>query len=241
MTANWLTDTPFAHRGLHGAITGAVENSLSAFQAANRHRHGIELDVLLSRDSRPVVFHDMTLKRLTGRDGMVQDFTAAQLAAMPLDGSDDGIMTLRHILANIDPAYPVLIEIKADQRRPAEIAAAVVADICDYPGPKAIMSFDPEIILWFRSHAPGVVCGLVATSIRDSTLPEKYFSPAAQKLLIDTLAVDFIAYDIDSLPNDATAYCRRQNIPLLTWTIRTAEQRHKAAQFCDNIIYETRP
>jgi len=238
MTCSWLVDIPFAHRGLHGPVSRAVENSLSAFRAANARHHGIELDVLLSRDNKPVVFHDMALGRLTGRAGKLQDFSADELSRMSLGDSADHPLTLGQILDHVSRDYPVLIEIKADQSRPAEIAEATFNAVQDYSGPKAVMSFDPEIVRWFQQQAPDIPRGLVATRDNDGNLAESYFDPAEQRRLVDSLSVDFIAYDIAGLPNEATEYCREKNIPVLTWTIRTEQQRRKAAQYCDNIIYE---
>jgi glycerophosphoryl diester phosphodiesterase len=40
----------------------------------------VEIDVQLTRDEVPVLFHDRTLKRLCGIDGAVHDYTATQLA-----------------------------------------------------------------------------------------------------------------------------------------------------------------
>ena len=57
MKHDWLSDKPFAHRGLHDSVTGCVENSLSAFMAANGQGQGIELDVLHSKDCKAMVFH----------------------------------------------------------------------------------------------------------------------------------------------------------------------------------------
>ena len=65
-----------AHRGLWSP-DGPPENSLGAFQAACAAGYGIELDVQLSADGEAVVFHDDKLKRMTGREGRVRDFTEA--------------------------------------------------------------------------------------------------------------------------------------------------------------------
>lgn len=242
MKNDWLSDKPFAHRGLHDSVTGSVENSLSAFLAANGQGHGFELDVQLSKDGKAMVFHELSLTRLTGQSGEIQDFTAVQLSKFKLGPSDDVIPTLAVVLAKADPELPILIEIKGDQVRYDDIAQAVYQDISDYSGPVAIMSFTPEIILWFQKHAPQIHRGLVATPIKavdkDNHLPDSYFSIPKQKLLIDQLGVDFIAYDINALPNEVTEYCRGQKIPVLTWTVRTDEQKQKAQQYTDNIIYE---
>lgn len=53
----------FAHRGL---VQYAPENTLGAFQAAIAYGcEGIELDVRMTKDGVPVVFHDKTIERLS--------------------------------------------------------------------------------------------------------------------------------------------------------------------------------
>ena len=66
----WL----YAHRGLHNK-GDAPENSLRAFERAVQAGYGVELDVQLSRDGIPVVFHDDTLNRVCGVEGRVRDYT----------------------------------------------------------------------------------------------------------------------------------------------------------------------
>jgi len=180
----------------------------------------------------------MSLTRLTDHSGDIQDFTAEQLSEIKLTGSHDVILTLENIMNKVDQRYPVLIEIKGDQGQPEQISRAVFNDTRDYSGPVAIMSFFPDIVLWFRQNAPQVPRGLVATTINDGGLPEEYFSALTQKSLVDSLDVDFIAYDIKALPNQVTEYCRGKTIPVLTWTVRTRQQQKKARQYTDNIIYE---
>lgn len=244
MAKDWLSDKPFAHRGLHGSITGHVENSLSAFLAASQKGHGFELDILLSQDDKAMVYHDLTLTRLTGMLGKIQDFTADQLSKIPLGSTKDTILTLKKILQKVNTAHPILIEIKGDQGRPEAIAQAVYQDIKDYEGPVAIMSFTPEIVRWFQQKAPQIHRGLVATPIKSANaedqMPVDYYNLADQKRRIDYLLVDFIAYDIGALPNEVTEYCRHQKIPVLTWTVRSEDQQHSARHYADNIIYEIR-
>ncbi len=67
-----------AHRG---ASALAPENTFAAFQKAIEDgADGIELDVRLSKDGVPVVFHDSTLNRLAQREGKVikHSFTELQ-------------------------------------------------------------------------------------------------------------------------------------------------------------------
>ncbi len=62
---SWLTERPIAHRGLHDATMGVIENTLAAAEAAIGGGFAIECDIQLSADGEAIVFHDETLDRLT--------------------------------------------------------------------------------------------------------------------------------------------------------------------------------
>ena len=55
---------PIAHRGLHDAAKGRIENTAPAFEAALAKGYGIECDVRPAACGTPMVFHDDTLERL---------------------------------------------------------------------------------------------------------------------------------------------------------------------------------
>ena len=74
----------YAHRGLHNAASGIIENSKSAFQAAIDAKVGIELDVQMSVERTPMVFHDEILSRLAGRDGRLAFMKATRAGPNPL-------------------------------------------------------------------------------------------------------------------------------------------------------------
>ncbi len=66
-----------AHRGASGF---APENTLAAFKLAiAMGAAGLELDVQLSADGKPVIIHDRRVNRTTNKRGPVSRFTAAQL------------------------------------------------------------------------------------------------------------------------------------------------------------------
>lgn len=235
---NWLTDKAFAHRGLHNPQKGIIENSMSAFELAIQNGYGVELDVLLSKDNIAMVFHDITLERLTSESGATSHRTSKELTRLNLSNSQDKIPTLKQILNKIDENGPILIEIKGDQNEFAAISAAVWHDIKKYGGQVAVMSFYPEILKYFKIAHPSVICGLVATTIDDGDLQEEYFKEENQIETIKKLNIDFLAYDIKTLPTQTTQYCKSNNIPILTWTVRTPEDNKKAQEFADNIIFE---
>ncbi|MGZ3284059.1 MAG: glycerophosphodiester phosphodiesterase family protein, partial [Xanthobacteraceae bacterium] len=76
---DWLIARPVAHRGLHDAQKGAIENTPSAFAAAIAGAYGIECDLQISADGEAMVYHDDTLDRLTDGKGRLDALTAAEL------------------------------------------------------------------------------------------------------------------------------------------------------------------
>ena len=66
-----------AHRGYSGKYP---ENTMLSFsKAVENGADAIELDVHLSRDGEVMIIHDEALKRTTGRDGAVYDYTRSEL------------------------------------------------------------------------------------------------------------------------------------------------------------------
>ena len=106
-----------AHRGYSGQFP---ENTLAAFAGAlDIGADYIELDVQLSKDGQVVILHDDSLKRTTGVDGKVSDFTYEELAGLDagawFDASFAGekIPTLEEALTLIrDTQCGVYLELK---------------------------------------------------------------------------------------------------------------------------------
>ena len=73
---------PMAHRGLHVAAKGIIENTAPAFQAAIAKGYGIECDLQSAADGTPFVFHDATLDRLMDATGPMAARTPANLATL---------------------------------------------------------------------------------------------------------------------------------------------------------------
>ena len=49
---------------------------------------------------------------------------------------------------------------------------------------------------------------------------------------------NFLAYHVDDLPMPGVALLRQFGLPVLTWTVRSEEQRRRAATYADAIIFE---
>ncbi len=138
-----------AHRG---ASAEAPENTLAAFsRALAAGADGVELDVQVTRDGVPVVCHDPTLGRLTGRPGVIARLTRDELRAVRVRG--EPLPTLAEVLAllagravaqiEVKHGVPVAPVVRAVQR--ARAAGAVI-----------FASFDAAIVAEARRLAPGV-------------------------------------------------------------------------------------
>jgi glycerophosphoryl diester phosphodiesterase len=107
-----------AHRG---ASAEKPENTLAAFRRALAlNADGIELDVQVTRDGVPVVFHDATLRRLTGQPGRLAGKTWAELRKLRVQETEP-IPRLASVLALVRGRVAVQIELK----RGASVAAIV--------------------------------------------------------------------------------------------------------------------
>lgn len=231
--AVWLRDVEYAHRGLHGETV--VENSPAAFSGAIRRGMGIECDVQKSRDGRAMVFHDWELDRLTDERGAVAARDAAELSIIALRGSGDTIPTLERLLEQVAGQVPLLIEIKAKrEKNPVPLCLAVRRALEGYYGAVAVMSFDPRVPKWFRTHSRDTVRGLVMTE----NAKGEALGPLKRRLALWHARPDFLAYDIRDLPSRFAAAQRARGLPLLTWTVRSPELRARAAVYADAPITE---
>lgn len=103
----------WAHRGSHGTA-GPLENTMPAFaRALADGADGIELDVHVSADGVPLVFHDDDLTRLTdgADDRRLSELPAAELQSVRLRGGAR-IPTLEAVLERVARRIPVNVELK---------------------------------------------------------------------------------------------------------------------------------
>lgn len=109
----------------HRGHAGSTENTLAAFhEAAAMGADMVEFDVQLSSDGIPVLFHDYTLKRLTGRKGSIRKRTAKYLTNLELPKSLR-IPTLRDVLVTVAPQIPLNIELKYNRPHYRPLVEAV--------------------------------------------------------------------------------------------------------------------
>ena len=233
---------PIAHRGLHNAGHGVIENTASAFRAAIAGGYGIETDIQAAAGGEPVIFHDERLERLTGTKGAVASLTPEQLAQIPLRRTADRILTLTAFLRLVGGRAPLFLEIKSFGGTDRTLERRIAEELENYRGPASVMSFDPGSMIAMRHFAPHVPRGLSAMRFMKVRVPG--LSDAARFRLthmldIEAVKPDFLTYEVNGLAVMGSAFRRRfPRLPIITWTVRTAEDRRKAQTFADAMIFE---
>ena len=233
---------PIAHRGLHDERRGIIENTASAFRAAIAGRYGIETDIQAAAGGEPVIFHDERLDRLTMAEGLVCAFTPDELARIPMRGTDDHILTLAEFLALVDGRAPLFLEIKSAGTADRRLEKRVAEELAYYHGPVAVISFDPGSLAALRQFAPAIPRGLSAMRFwqpKSSSLSTIERFRLTHMLDIGEAKPDFLTYEVNDLAVMGSALRRRfPDLPIVTWTVRTREERDKARRFADGMIFE---
>ena len=131
---------------------------------------GIELDVQMSADGVPVLYHDKTLHRVGGGRKRIADLSFGQLRTKNWGGwfhsdfAGEPLMTLEQVLPMLSRCPRLLIEIKSHPLeqasghayRLAEKATAIITQsrFSIYQDRVFILSFDPKVLALAHNLAP---------------------------------------------------------------------------------------
>lgn len=238
----WLTAHPIAHRGLHNADQGIVENTRSAVAAALDHGYAIEVDLQLTEDGEAVVFHDDTLDRLTESRGPVVGHTVAQLKMVRFRDTFDRIQTLSELLEQVSGKATLVLELKSLWRNSDRLERRVAEVLGSYTGPVAVMSFDPYSVAALRRIAPDIIRGIVACRCSNpADWPGvSLWGRLKLRFLLHFMqtAPHFVSYDVHDLPAVGPWIARALGHPLIVWTVRTESEAAHAKKWADQITFE---
>jgi glycerophosphoryl diester phosphodiesterase len=240
---DWLTARPVAHRGLHDAARGIIENMPAAAEAAVAGNFSIECDIQLTADGEAMVHHDDVLGRLTEGSGTLLGKTAAELKAIRFKDTTERMMTLADLCNLVAGCVPLVVEVKSHFDGDRKLVTRMAEVLASYRGPVVGMSFDPDQVLALREKMPALPRGIVAE--REYTEADWPEATPAQRRGMEHLRhafrtrPQFIAYWVNELPAPAPWIARNIfGLPLLAWTVRTPEQRERAAHCADQMIFE---
>lgn len=225
-----------AHRGIHNNID-IPENSISSFKEALKLNIAIELDVQLTKDNELVVFHDDSLKRMTGINNSVEDLSLQQIKKLNLLETTEKIPTLNEVLDLIDGKVLIDIEIK-NTKRIKEITKKLISTLNTYNGEFIIKSFNPTIIMRLRKLNNTYTYGL---------LMMKKYPKKLQTLIMKSNLVllycrpNFLAIS-KSLAKTRRFKKLRKKYPIYIWTIKSSTEIDKYKDYgehyiCNNLPY----
>jgi glycerophosphoryl diester phosphodiesterase len=239
----WLTARPVAHRGLHDYARGIVENMPGAVRSAVAANFSIEIDIQLTVDGEAMVHHDDELGRLTEGSGALRTKTADELKRVTFKNTSEKMMSLAELCALVAGRVPLVIEVKSHFDGDRRLVRRMADVLSAYNGPAVGMSFDPDQVLALRDLIPSRPRGILAERhYTETDWPEA--TPYQRAAMTNLRAAfrarpHFVAYLVDELPAIAPWIARNIfQCPLLTWTVRTPEQRARAAKYADQMIFE---
>ena len=240
---DWLTARPVAHRGLHDAAAGVIENTPSAFAAAVGANYAIECDLQISADGEAMVHHDDVLGRLTDGSGPLDEMTSAELRRVAFKATTDRMISVGELCDLVAGRVTLVIELKSGQAGDQRVALRAAQVLSAYAGPVAVMSFDPVQIVAMRRSAPFLTRGLVVESWSRDFEQGELFAGGKRALAYGREALrarpQFIAYSVQDLPAALPLAARHLcRMPLLTWTVRSTQDRQRAARWADQMIFE---
>ncbi|MCI8542360.1 glycerophosphodiester phosphodiesterase family protein [Acetatifactor aquisgranensis] len=223
-----LTNTRYAHRGLHDITRGIPENSMAAFRGAVEKGFGSELDVHLMADGQLAVVHDSDLNRVCGKSAIIEELRLEDLSEYPLKGNGETIPLFRDVLALFEEKTPLIIELKVEHGNAAALTDAVMALLKDWKGAYCIESFHPAVLLHLKKHYPSVIRGQLSENflrVNDAgtlTWPVR----AILTLLLTSFLTrpDFIAYNYTDRACPSLRLMKRlYGVHEAGWTIRSKE------------------
>ncbi len=221
-----------AHRG---NCDGLPENSLSAFKRAIHYNaDGIETDVQLTKDNIPVIFHDNTSFRLTGRKKRIFSYTLDDLQQFNLN--NEKIPTLATTLELFSSSIPLYIEIKTDRftrisnqsviltkkviKQVLNLSLAVQKNIF-------ILSFDPDVLKQAYSMSNTIKCvlnlnGKEKWCIKIKDILNKTF---------DFSILSGVCINLNNLTSELVNFAHMHNIKVFTYSCNTEKQLKKLLGF----------
>ena len=230
----------YAHRGLFDNDAGIPENSMKAFGRAVEAGYGIELDVQLTKDGIPVIFHDFTLERMCGISEKVVSLTYEQLNKLTLLNTDEKIPTLSGFLDMVGGAVPLIVELKIESTGVA-LCPAVQKLLDDYKGVYCIESFNPLALLWYRVKRNEVMRGQLSTNFRyDGNYKTPLYFILTHLLTNFITAPDFIAYNIKFKNEPSRLICRKLYKNLAAaWTVKSQQELDSLKNDFDLFIFDS--
>ena len=205
-----MTPKIIAHRGV---TRNDQENTLPAYhQAFSDGADGLEIDVRLSKDEKPIIFHDEDTSRLFKKNLEIKNTTFFELKA--LGNNENRIPLLDEVLDFLPQNKECFIEIKSDANTVPFLDKLKIEK-------KNItfLSFDKNVVLDLKKRFPNK---LVFQSFHMLQI-ERY---GIKKILefYKNGNSDGLSIDIRGLSNKTIDKILEKKIDLIIWTLNSMER-----------------
>lgn len=231
-----------AHRG---ASAYFPENTMSAFRAAvSMDVDMIELDVLLSKDKVPVVFHDEILDQKTNGSGLVSDYTLSDLQELDAGSwfskkfKNERIPTLKKVLEYSKNKVLVNIEIKPEAVTESENSGIVelvlnLVSKLEMESKVLISSFDYRVLERVKKSGSDVKAAIL--------YEPGQANGRTPKQLLNHYSVDVFNLSQAELTESRAQQLRNQKIPFLVYTVNDKEHMKSIINSGAKGIFTDRP
>lgn len=212
-----------AHRG---ASATHPENTVAAFdQALVEGCDGIELDLQLSRDGIPMVYHDRTLAKIGGGRYGVAELDAAEIGTLDAGGwlhsrhSGQRVPTLARVLDRYGSQTTLLLEPKVRQedkladRHLALAEAMVVLLRMRRPQAAMVLCFDLDTLDAVSALDPE------CATVLNLKAPGRMTRPLRQSLA----RVSALSLDVSTISQEVVSATHDAAKPVFAWTCNTPD------------------
>ena len=220
-----------AHRGWSSR---APENTLAAIQLAAQEDRidSIEMDVQLSKDGVPIIFHDFSVERTTNGTGLVKDFTFRELQQLDAGSwfssrfKGERVPSLEEVFIELKGKQTMVnLEIKTAGEMYPGIENKVVSLIeqLRMEDVVTLTSFDHQVIYRVKMLAPNVETGLLFYG--NPTLVNEqlaYTGSTVVSIAHEFLTKEFVA--------------KRDASKIIAWTVNTKEEVDAVKRLSNEIV-----
>lgn len=235
----------YAHRGLHDNAGDAPENSLKAFGKAVEAGYGMELDVQVSRDGIPMVFHDDTLERMCGCPQRLCELNCSQLEELSLLETGEKIPRLEEVLDLVRGRTPLIVELKSETMD-VSLCRPVDRLLSAYQGHYCIESFNPLVLLWYKKNRNHVMRGQLSDGFSWETGGNRVFCKGILYFVLEHMLLnfltrpDFIAYNHKYYKSPSRQICQKLYKKMaVAWTIQSQKELEDRKCDFDLFIFDS--
>ncbi len=230
MTHPYLTEDPplaFAHRGAHGAATGAGENSYEAFGAAvDLGYRYLETDVHRTADGVVVALHDDTLDRTTDGEGLVAQRAWGEISRLTVAGGGR-VPRLDELLADF-PDARFNLDCKDPDTVPDLVRVLREADALDRV---CVGSFQHRTVTSLREEFGDDLC-TAATTREVRLLVAAAAAPrGSRRALTFAIGADCVQVPVQDgrtriVTDRFVETCHDAGFPVHVWTVDDEDEMH---------------